>query len=400
MSWGIYRTLHRGVLLAAWIGLSGCEQRPVSETPKTRMSLIETLGGSDTIGYARAVAPRIFDFPLDHGSHPNFRTEWWYVTGNLSTEDEREFGFQFTIFRNALAPITPGGPSPWSTNQAYMGHFAVTDVDSGEFLTEENFARGAAGLAGVTSAPLRVWVEDWALEGAHREGTSPALGDEVFPLRLTAGGDGMTLNLFLEAGKPPVFQGDQGLSQKGPEPGNASFYYSHTRMPASGLLSLGTDTLEVSGLAWLDREWSTSALADGYVGWDWFALQLEDGWDMMVYSLRRSDGSAGSLSAGALIDPDGNRIELDWGSDLLLESTHTWASPIDGAVYPAGWRIQVLSRGWDLTIDPVIPDQELNLTFRYWEGAVRVRGTGESGGPVRGRGYVELTGYTALLGDR
>lgn len=375
------------VLLVAALAFVACEGREVDELPRARLSLVETLAGSDTAGFARALQPRGFDFPADHGPHPEFRTEWWYVTGNLTSGSGRDFGFQFTIFRSALAPVAPESPSSWSTNQAYMGHFALTDVESGQFHAFERFARGAAGLAGARAVPLRVWLEDWQLEGV------PA---STFPLLLEAEQDGVGLRLELAEGKPVVFQGDRGLSQKGPEAGNASFYYAHTRMPAAGVVVLQGDSLEVRGEAWLDREWSTSALSDGQVGWDWFALQLSDGWDLMIYQLRRADGSADSLSDGVIIDPDGRRVPLAWGAEVRMEPTGSWTSPIDGAVYPSGWSITIPERGWDLTVEPRLLNQELDVSFRYWEGAVGVSGTGEDGSSVSGRGYVELTGYAAL----
>jgi predicted secreted hydrolase len=373
-----------GLLVMATI--LGCGGTESGEALRARLSLVETLAGADTVGYRRALEPRAFDFPPDHGPHPDFRTEWWYVTGNLSSTSGRDFGFQLTIFRNALSPTSPESPSDWATNQAYMGHFTVTDVSGERFYAHERFARGAAGLAGAEGEPLRVWLEDWKLEA-----TTAA----TFPIRLEARDADVELRLELTEGKPVVLQGDRGLSQKGPEPGNASYYYAHTRLPASGTLVLDGDTLEVTGTAWLDREWSTSALSEGQVGWDWFALQLDDGWELMIYRLRRSDGSADRLSDGVLIDPDGARIPLDWGVDVTMTSTGTWTSPIDGVVYPSGWRIAVPGRGWDLTVEPRIPDQELDVSFRYWEGAVSVRGSGEGRAPVEGRGYVELTGYAA-----
>jgi len=376
------RLVAGALLLVAQVGCGGTATPDDARAP--RMSLVETLAGSDTSGYARALEPRPFDFPRDHGPHPDFRTEWWYVTGNLTSEAGRDYGFQLTIFRNALAPAPPESPSAWATNQAYMAHFTVTDVQAGTFRAYERFARGAAGLAGAEAEPLRVWLEDWSLE---------ATGPSTFPLELEADHGDTALHLRLDRGKPAVPQGDRGLSQKGPEPGNASFYYSLTRMPAEGTLVLGPDTVAVSGAAWLDREWSTSALAEGQVGWDWFALQLDDGWDLMIYRLRRADGSADALSDGVLVDPEGLRVPLEWGRDVTMESTGTWTSPIDGTVYPSGWRIRVPDRGWALAVTPRIPDQELDVSFRYWEGAVQVSGAGEGGLPVEGRGYVELTGY-------
>lgn len=391
----------------ATLVFAACADRPSADVGPAsgNLSLVSTLGGLDTVGYERATEVRAFVFPEDHGPHPGFRTEWWYVTGNLTSDEGRDFGFQFTIFRSALAPAEPGGPSAWATNQAYMGHFAVTDIDGDAFRAADLFARGSGGLAGAETTPLRVWIEDWVLESAgassrpapgeapvRRAGDPPA----TFPLRLAAEGDDFSVDLQLSAGKPIVLQGDGGLSQKGPEPGNASYYYALTRMPAEGRVVFEGEGHQVTGLAWLDREWSTSALSDGQVGWDWFALQLDDGWEMMVYQLRREGGTSDPLSDGVLIDPDGRRIPLEWGSEVQVEPTGTWRSPEDGAEYPSGWRIQLPARGWDLTVEPVVDDQELRLAFRYWEGSVAVEGSGEGGAPVSGRGYVELTGYAGF----
>ena len=370
------------------LALAGCGNPPspsVVVEDETFLSLVETLGGADTVGYARAMETRDFDFPGDHGPHEDFRTEWWYVTGNLDSQDGRELGFQFTIFRSSLAPTPPGGPSIWSTNQAYMGHFALTDITNEDFRAVELFSRGGGGLAGAIADPFEVWLEDWRLEGLSK--------DAAFPMRLTADGDGVNLDLILESGKPYVLQGDSGLSQKGREPGNASYYYAHTRMPTRGRVQIDEDYLEVSGLAWLDREWSTSALSDGQVGWDWFALQLSNGWDLMVYKLRREDGSPDPLSDGVLISPEGRRVPLEWGRGVLVEPTQTWFSPVDDAEYPSGWRIRVPEQDLDLTVTPALPDQELRVAFRYWEGSVRVSGKVPGGNEVSGRGYVELTGY-------
>ncbi len=358
---------------------SGCDESADSGEARARLSLSETLAGADTAGYARALEPRVFAFPGDHGPHPDFRTEWWYVTGNLDASDGRRFGFQFTIFRSALSPAPPRLDSDWATNQAFMGHFTLTDVQAGRFQAFERFARGAGGLAGAVGPegprPFRVWVEDWVLEGDP--------GSDGVPMSMQAAGGDVALQLRMDASKPMVLQGDRGLSQKGPEPGNASYYYAYTRLPAEGTVVVGRDTVAVSGLAWMDREWSTSALSEGQEGWDWFSIQLDDGWELMVYQLRQADGTPHPLSDGVLIDPSGEKVE----------ATGRWRSPVDGASYPSGWRIRVPDREVDLTVDPVLEDQELNLAFRYWEGAVDVRGTGVGGADVRGRGYVELTGY-------
>jgi predicted secreted hydrolase len=200
------------------------------------------------------------------------------------------------------------------------------------------------------------------------------------------------VSLVLNPAKPLVLQGEQGLSQKGPEPGNASFYYSFSRLEASGEIQLGSETIRLEGLAWMDREWSTSALSSGQVGWDWFALQLDDGLDLMYYQLRLKDGSADPLSKGILVGAGGEASALG-SSEVRLDVLDRWKSPLDGSEYPSGWRLAVPSQDLVLNLTPILPDQELDLSFRYWEGAVRVTGT-RRGQDIGGRGYVELTGYT------
>lgn len=359
--------------------------------PRATLSLTETLGGADTVGYARATEPRAFTFPLDHGAHPGFRNEWWYVTGNVADDSGRPVGFQLTLFRSALAPEAPTSTSAWATNQAWMGHLAVTDAQGRRFHAFQRFARGAVGLAGAEAEPFRVWVEDWSLESED-----PA---DSWPMRLRAADGEVALDLTLQQGKDVVLQGQDGLSRKGPEQGNASYYYSFTRMPTQGRVILGADTLLVTGASWLDREWSTSALPEGVVGWDWFALQLGNGWDLMVYALRRADGTAHALSDGVLVDPSGAKHPLEYGVEITVTPTATWRSPVDQSAYPSEWRITLPSMGWRLDVTPVLDDQELDLAFRYWEGAVEVSGT-DGADPLSGRGYVELTGYAGARPER
>jgi predicted secreted hydrolase len=348
------------------------------------LKVAEALGGSDggTEGYARALEPRPFHFPEDHGPHPDFRTEWWYWTGNLSTADGHDFGYQLTLFRNALAPEAKERTSAWGTRQVYMGHLALSDIGAGRFHAFEHFSRDTLGLAGAQAEPFKVWLEGWSAE---------AVGNGALPMRLTARGEGVSLSLVLEEGKPPVLQGDRGLSQKGPEKGNASYYYSLTRMPTRGQVTVEGRAYEVTGQSWMDREWSTSALSGDQVGWDWFALQLSDGSELMYYQLRQRDGTADPLSAGTLIPPQGEPVRLS-REDVKLEIGNTWTSPHGGAVYPARWKLSVPSRRLSLDITPAQADQELSVSVRYWEGAVRLSGS-SAGGPVEGRGYVELTGY-------
>ncbi len=352
--------------------------------PKASLAVAEVLRGANDEGYARAIEPRELRFPADHGPHPEFRTEWWYYTGNLETAGGRRFGFQLTFFRSALAPRMPERESAWATRQAWLAHFAVTDVAGGRFHSFERWSRGAAGLAGARAEPFRVWVKDWTAEG---------FGGHAPPMRLTASEGDVGIDLVLQQGKPPVLQGDRGLSQKGPEIGNASYYYSLTRMPAAGSVHLGGERFAVTGLAWMDREWSTSSLGRDQVGWDWFAIQLSDGTDLMLYRLRRRDGAADPASSGTVVSLSGEARHLAL-PDLRIASSGAWRSPRSGARYPAQWRIQIPSEELDLEIRPLLADQELDISFRYWEGAVEIEGS-RQGRPVRGRGYVELTGYAA-----
>ena len=340
------------------------------------------LGGDGDAGFEKALEPREFVFPDDHGPHPGFRNEWWYVTGNLDGDGGRRFGFELTIFRFALSSSVPATQSNWRSNQVYIAHFAVTDADRERFFAAERFSRGALGLAGAESAPFRVWIEDWEI-AATRAGAPEQW-------RLRASDPGFSVDLALTAAKTPVLNGNAGLSQKSAEPGNASYYYSMTRWLTDGAVRLGDDEFRVSGLSWLDREWSTSALGADQLGWDWFALQLSDGSDLMFYNLRKLDGSQDEHSAGTWVDADGKSRHLE-RDDVEITVTDTWESP-EGGVYPSGWTLRLPEKDLFLEIRPVMADQELFTTVRYWEGAVDVEGE-HDGNPVTGRGYVELTGY-------
>ncbi len=360
------------LLLLGLAGLAAAEER----------SELAALLGSDDPRFPKAIAPRAFDFPEDHGPHLSYRNEWWYLTGNLDGRDGRRFGYELTIFRFALAPDSSDSTesaSAWRSNQVYIGHLALTDPDEERFLVAEKFSRGAAGLAGATATPFRVWIDDWQIEGRD---------DGVW--RLRAGDNGFSLDLELESLKPPVLNGVDGLSQKSDEPGNASYYYSLTRLLTRGELTLDGRRYPVSGASWLDREWSSSALAADQVGWDWFALQLDNNYELMFYSLRLRDGSQDPNSAGTLTAPDGTARKIP-ADAVTLDVLDTWQSPAGGR-YPARWRITVPTEGIELEVVPVLADQELFTTVRYWEGAVDVRGTAQ-GRPISGRGYVELTGY-------
>ncbi len=352
---------------------------------RARLSVTEALSAAPTESFARAEAPRPFAFPRDHGPHPEYRTEWWYWTGNLHAGSGRHFGFQLTFFRVALAAGTPSRASDWATNQVYLAHFALTDTRSERFRSWARTSRAALGLAGATAEPFRVWLGDW-------EARTDASG--ALPIRLRAGEEDVEVDLWLDNAKPPVLQGERGLSRKGPEPGNASYYYSLTRMPTRGTLRVRGERLDVEGFAWMDREWSTSALGKDLAGWDWFAVHLDDGRELMFYQLRRKGGGAAEWSGGIVVDPRGGTRPLAAG-DVRLETRGTWRSPRSGVAYPAGWRLTDLRSGLTLDLEPRLADQELDVGTRYWEGAVRARGL-EGGRTLTGSGYVELVGY----GDR
>jgi predicted secreted hydrolase len=371
-----------GLIALALVGAGAVTvfQRGTPERATPALAVAQGLrGGPD--GFARALHPRRFSFPDDHGPHPEYRTEWWYFTGNLDATGGRHFGYELTLFRFGLSRKPVPRASHWATNQVYMAHFAVTDVADGAFHAFERLTRGALGLAGAQAAPLRVWVEDWSVQGS---------GEQTFPLHLKAAEHGVAIDLALTTAKVPVLQGDAGFSRKSAEPGNASYYYSMTRIPTHGSLQVGGATFQVSGLSWMDREWGTSALAADQVGWDWFALQLSDGRELMFYRLRRRDGSADPFSAGTLVAEDGSTAKLA-SAHVRIEVLDRWRSP-SGTRYPSHWRLSVPEKALDLDIVPYLADQELDLSVRYWEGAVKVRGIA-AGKPVQGEGYVELTGY-------
>ena len=336
--------------------------------------------------FKRADGPVSLVFPQDFGPHPEFQTEWWYYTGNLATDDGRRFGYQLTIFRRALLPqeVLVPRQSNFATEQIYLAHFAITDVNGKKHSEFERFARGAGGLAGAQAVPYRVWVEDWAIEEVDSTTT-----------RLRANHGGLSLDLLLADEKGPVLHGISGYSQKGPNPGNASYYYSQTRLTTQGTVTVADQTFTVSGFSWKDHEYSTSALSADQVGWDWFALQLDDGTELKVFHIRKIDGSIDPYSSGSFIDRNGSLTPLA-EADFEIVVSDRWESPANGALYPSRWTVSVPSLGIELEIAPYLPDQEMNVSYNYWEGAVYFSGT-RAGNPVSGSGYVELTGYAGSM---
>ena len=343
-------------------------------------------------GFARAEGTQPLVFPADHGPHDDFQTEWWYYTGNLTAKTGEHYGYQLTFFRRALAPPDqrPARDSAWAADQVYLAHLALTDVSGGKHYSFEKLARGAAGLAGAEVEPFRVWLEDWSVAG-------PSAGQTRLRAAAKDATSGLdfSLDLNLADRKGPILQGDQGYSRKGPEPGNASYYVSLPRIATEGTVMVGGEAFTVDGLSWMDHEWSTSALGAEQAGWDWFSIQLDDNTELMLFQLRRADGTVDGFSSGTLIAADGSTRTLG-SDDFSIKITDRWRSPHTGAEYPAGWILSVPSEDLRLTLAPWLADQEMDVSYTYWEGAVRAAGT-RGAKPVAGNGYVELTGYAGSM---
>jgi predicted secreted hydrolase len=364
---------------------------PKGPTPKyTELHLILAL--SLTVATAFAQSPawksaepgRAIVLPADHASHPDYKIEWWYYTGNLDAAGGLRFGYQLTFFRIGVDPA-PLNPSRWAVRDLYMTHLALTDVNGQRFQFTERMNRAGPGWAGADVGAYRVWNEDWE-----------AAIDATRTHRLRASGGRYGIDLQLEEGRAPALHGDRGYSRKGSASGNATHYYSLTRMPTRGALTLDGRRIEVAGLSWMDHEFGTSALEPEQLGWDWFSIQLEDGRDLMIFRLRRADGSIDPRSSGTLVEPDGSTRSITLESGFNLEPGRTWTSPTSRARYPIVWTVRVPGSALDLSVTAAVENQELHTEqstgVTYWEGAIDVAGTSR-GRPVRGRGYLEMTGY-------
>lgn len=331
-----------------------------------------------------------YEFPRDHGSHDAFRTEWWYYTGHLQTAEGRRFGFELTFFRRAIAPDqVETRPSRWSVDQLYLAHLAVTDVTGQRFHFRDRISRAGLGKAGAATTRLRVWLDQWRAESSEHTDQH----------RLAAKADGVALSLTLNPAKPLVVHGERGISKKGAGIGQASHYYSFTNLTTAGSVTIGTETYRVSGTSWMDHEFGSADLGADLAGWDWFSIQLADKRELMVYRLRHADGSSDAASSGTLVLADGRTQHLS-ASDIQLTALDTWTSPTSKATYPHRWQVSIPSLELSLKLTPLLADQELRTTrstrVTYWEGAVAVEGT-ERGQPIKGQGYVELTGYAERI---
>jgi predicted secreted hydrolase len=327
-------------------------------------------------------------FPRDHAAHPEYSTEWWYYTGHLQTSNGRRFGYELTFFRQALTPKAVQRASKWATRDIIFAHFAVTDERGQRFYPADRIARAAAGVAGAQTNTPHVWIGDWDVRFRGHEQTLRAAAR-------SKDGTHLGIELTQTAEKPPVIHGINGVSQKAAGRGQASHYYSFTRLSTRGTLRLGNERFAVVGQSWFDHEFGSNQLAPGQVGWDWFSLQLDDGRELMLYRMRLRNGGTDPFSSGTMVERNGRTRHLKV-NDYRIEPLATWRSADTKATYPTRWRLSLPRENISLEVAATLPNQEFvarqSIGISYWEGSVRVLGT-QRGKPIQGKGYVELTGY-------
>ena len=325
-----------------------------------------------------------YEFPRDFFAHPDFQTEWWYTTGNVASADGHHFGFELTFFRQGVNR-DESKHGAWDVQDLYLAHLALSDLDGGQFYHAERVNRAGPGIAGVSPEDGRVWNGNWSAswkaDGAQR---------------LSARSAEFEFSFLLTPEKAPVIHGESGVSQKAEGAGHASHYFSQTRLATDGFITLKGKRFEVSGLSWMDHEFFTHQLSSEQAGWDWFSVQLEDKTELMLFILRRKDGSIDSFSAGTYVDAAGKSIHLRAGDFSLQAEGATWKSPATGAVYPIEWRVSIPKLGLSILAKTKLPQQELTgktkFAPNYWEGAMDFSGT-RGTNAIRGAGYLEMTGY-------
>jgi predicted secreted hydrolase len=353
--------------------------------------------GDDHPGYRAVTGPCDFGFPRDHGAHPGFRTEWWYYTGNLRAANGARFGFQLTFFRHQLRPAAdrhqwPQPASAWRTDQIFLAHAALTDIDAGRHYQAEDIGRGVLDLAGVElrARDARVFLGEW----------EAVVGSQGHALAMTDAEFGFDLKLVPV--KDLVAHGDRGYSRKGTDPARASCYYSFTRLETRGTLRLIDRRFEVEGLSWMDHEYSTAPLEPGIRGWSWFSLQFDNGTELMLFLLNLKAGGYHSASSGTLVAPDGTTTAVT-SDHIQAEPLRQWQSPHSGAEYPLAWRLRVHQPDLELRITTPVDDQEMTTSrttgVTYWEGSVTAEGR-MAGQDVKGLGYMELTGQVQVMDDK
>jgi len=333
--------------------------------------------------FDRALPGYEFDFPRDHFAHPTFEIEWWYYTGNVQTADNRRFGYELTFFRYAVEPAEPA-TSAWDVDQLYIAHFALSDVEGGQFYRSERLNRGGPGLAGASLEQLEIWngnwISRWGVDGAQS---------------LFAVTEDVTIKLDLQPAKPPVINGVDGVSQKSEGPGRASHYVTFSRLETAGEFQIEGVTYQVEGASWMDHEFSTDSMGPAQQGWDWMSMQFDDNTELMLYGLRLEDGTADRFSSGTFVDASGTSTHLS-ADEFSLTPGRVWQSPDTQARYPVEWRIEVPRLAIELNCTPLLDNQEIqssgSIAPTYWEGSVRYTGT-RGGTPLEGSGYLEMTGY-------
>jgi len=331
-----------------------------------------------------------YSFPRDNFSHPEFQTEWWYYTGNLRTSEGRRFGFELTFFRQGV-DRNGVATAVWDIRDLWLAHLALSDLDGGRFLYTERLNRSGAGIAGADQQQARVWNGNWQAQWK----LDPHAPGGMAAQQLQAVSERFSLELALKTGKPPVIHGENGISQKAEGPGRASHYISFTRLVTSGVIILEGRRFQVEGESWMDHEFFTHQLAGNQSGWDWFSLQLSDGSEIMLFQLRRKDGTRDPFSAATYVDPQGRSTHLS-AKDFSLTPGKVWTSPNSGGRYPIEWSIRVPSLDLDASVATRLAQQELAGKTRaaptYWEGSINVTAT-KKGLPLKGVGYLEMTGY-------
>jgi predicted secreted hydrolase len=340
------------------------------------MKLIALLLLAALPDYRLALPGYHYQFPRDHFEHPDFRTEWWYYTGNVHSADGHRYGFELVFFRQGERDSARDNPSAWRIDDLYLAHLALTDIEGRHFYNHQRLNRSGPGIAGASFEQARVWNGNWQARWDTATSTQT----------LSAVAGGVRFTLRLKPLKPPVIHGENGVSQKAPGEGKASHYVSFPQLEVSGTVNGST----VTGQAWMDHEWFTHQLESNQQGWDWFSVQLENGSELMLFQLRKIGGGIDPFSSGTYIAPDGRSRHLK-RDDFELQPLDYWKSPKTGARYPIRWKVTVPSLNIALQCDAAIPEQELVPEQKgsptYWEGAVTYSGTS------RGVGYLEMTGY-------
>jgi predicted secreted hydrolase len=333
--------------------------------------------------FKQALPGYVFSFPHDHVSHDEFKTEWWYYTGHLESKDHKHFGYELTFFRTGVDELPVKTPSAWDVKDIFLAHFALTDENNKTFHYFEKLNRSGLNSAGARTDHYYVFNENWSIEQT---------GNQYL---LKADTADFGLHLLLNSAKPPVVHGRDGVSQKASCKGCASHYYSMTRLKSEGFVYLKGQSLPVNGISWMDHEFGSNQLTAEQVGWDWYSVQLSDNTELMLYVIKKTDGSIDGNSSGTIIYSDGTSKHINQ-SEFKISTDRKWKSPHTGGVYPMDWTISIPSAKLSLSLVPVLDDQELSTAkstgVSYWEGANSVKGQVD-GKAVSGQAYVEMTGY-------